>query len=170
MPISTRAFRWVTLSVGLGLVAGCGVGLKPPDVAPMVDPVSEGDGPMRPMPRPGARSVPAGAVTVEQFDTTTARQRQAAAEAPQGQGGETELGRTIATLGDPADPGFWAKTPLVREVRQGRLVYPANGNSVQVELRPLPGEPGAGSQVSLAAMRVLGAPLTGLPELIVLTQ
>jgi len=32
-------------------------------------------------------------------------------------------------------------------------------------LRPSGGEPGAGSQISLAAMRLLDAPLTGLLEL-----
>ncbi len=108
---------------------------------------------------------PADARTVAQFDTTTAEEKQAAAAAPVA--AERELGTTIASLGDPTDPGFWAETPLVTVAQSGRLVYPGNGNSVQVELRPSGGEAGSGTRVSLPAFQVLGAPLTGLPELVV---
>ncbi|MGB5558538.1 MAG: hypothetical protein WBN04_11065 [Paracoccaceae bacterium] len=108
---------------------------------------------------------PASAATAEQFDTTTEAERQAAlARAPTG---ERELGRTVASLGNPADPGFWLETPLVTKVTQGRVVYPLTGNSVAVELRPIAAAPGAGSRISLPAIRLLGAPLTGLPELTV---
>lgn len=107
---------------------------------------------------------PPDAASVEEFDTTTEEERVAAA-APV-EGGE-ELGTTVATLGSPAEAGFWMETPLVSEVRQGRLVYAETGKSVQVELRPSGGPAGGGSRVSLAAMRVLGAPITGLPELVV---
>ncbi|NBD29495.1 MAG: D-galactarate dehydratase, partial [Alphaproteobacteria bacterium] len=48
--------------------------------------------------------------------------------------------------------------------------YPAAGTSIAVELRPSGGAPGAGSQVSLAAMRLLEAPLTGLPELVLFAE
>jgi hypothetical protein len=75
------------------------------------------------------------------------------------------LGTSIATLGSPTDPGIWLKTPLVSEVSQGRIEY--NGTSVNVELRPSGGAQGAGSQISLAAMRLIEAPLTGLPEVTV---
>ncbi|WP_342344709.1 D-galactarate dehydratase [Vannielia litorea] len=108
---------------------------------------------------------PADARTADQFDTTTDEEKQAAAAAPVA--AERELGSTIASLGDPTDPGFWAETPLVNTAQAGRLVYPGNGNSVQVELRPSGGEPGSGTRVSLPAFQVLGAPLTGLPELLV---
>ncbi len=47
----------------------------------------------------------------------------------------------------------------------GRLVYPAKDTSVEVELIPTGDERGAGSRVSLAAFRVLEAPLTDLPTL-----
>ena len=106
---------------------------------------------------------PAEATTATEFDTTTAEEREDAAAAEGGR----ELGRTVASLGDPTDPGFWLETPLVSEVTQGRLVYPETGNSVKVELRPTGKEPGSGSRISLPAMRVLEAPLTGLPELVV---
>ena len=106
----------------------------------------------------------ANARTVEQFDTTTAEDR-AAAVAAAPSGGERRLGTTIASLGSPTDPGIWFKTPLVSDVTQGRVEY--NGNSVNVELRPSGGAVGSGSQISLAAMRLIEAPLTGLPEVTV---
>ena len=139
------------------MLAGCAGLLQPgpPDSAAGAD----GTG-IRPAARP-----PAGAVTAEQFDTTTEAERQAAlARAPRG---ERELGRTIASLGNPAEPGFWLETPLVTQVTHGRVVYPLTGNSVAVELRPIAAAPGAGSRISLPAIRLLGAPLTGLPELTV---
>lgn len=152
--------RWITIAM-LGLaLAGCG---------------EMGRRIAAPTPEPGApeaevagASVPvpvAGAATPEQFDTTSAEQRAAAAAAPVI--AEVRLGTTIASLGDPSDPGFWAETGLVDEVVQGRLEYPAEGTSVRVELRPSGGSPGSGTRVSLPAMRVLRAPLTALPELTV---
>ena len=105
---------------------------------------------------------PAAARTVEEFDTTTAEDRAAAVAAPVGQ---TALGTTIASLGSPTDPGIWLLTGLVTELVQGRVEY--QGQSVNLELRPSGGAATAGSQISLAAMRLLGAPLTGLPELTV---
>ncbi len=109
---------------------------------------------------------PKNAQTVDQFDTTSTAEKKAAAAAPPVPA-EKRLGTTIASLGDPSDPGFWAETGLVDAVVQGRLEYPASGKSVQVELRPSGGPAGAGTRVSLPAMRVLEAPLTELPELIV---
>lgn len=153
---------WVKVSGGLCgalLLAGCAE-FGAPAIAPTEDAV-------RPVARPdSAPPPPEDAVTVEAFDTTTEAERVAAAAAPD-TGGERELGRTIASLGDPTDPGFWAKTPLVDEVQPGRLDYPETGKSVLVELRPLEAAPGSGSQVSLPALRLLEAPLTALPELIV---
>ena len=105
---------------------------------------------------------PAAARTVEEFDTTTAADRAAAVAAPVG---EQNLGTTIASLGPPTEPGIWLRTGLVTELVQGRVAY--QGTSVNVELRPSGGAASAGSQISLAAMRLLGAPLTGLPELTV---
>ena len=79
------------------------------------------------------------------------------------------IGTTIASLGDPAEGGFWVKTALVSAPTSGRVVYVNSGRSVQVQLIPLDGPAGGGSQISLAAMRLLDAPLTGLPELVVYT-
>lgn len=110
-----------------------------------------------PAPRPAARATPA------QLDTTTAEQRAAAAQAPTS-GGETRLGTTVGSLGNPSEGGFWIKTPLVRETAMGRIVNPATGKSAKVELRPLTGG-GSGSQVSLPALQLLGVPLTDLPTL-----
>ncbi len=101
---------------------------------------------------------PAGATTVGEFDTTTAADR---AEALDTDTGGSALGTVTATLGAPTDPGIWVKTALVSEVTQGRADY--NGQSINVELRPLSGS--AGAQISLPAMRLLNAPLTGIISL-----
>ena len=90
-----------------------------------------------------------------------------AAAAPPSDG---RLGNTVATLGDPGESGFWLRTSLVKETTPGRVVYLSSGRSVQVELRPLSGPAGGGSQISVDAMRLLDAPLTSLPELVVYTR
>ncbi|MHC0054052.1 hypothetical protein [Actibacterium sp. D379-3] len=156
--------RPVLAALVLVCLAGCAGGINPfgRDNAPeAVTP----DAP-RPQPRSDSAAPPAGAHTAEAFDTTTSAERAAAVASPPATRPDRELGRTIASLGDPGDPGFWAKTPLVQDAQPGRLVDPATGNAVLVELRPLAGE-GGGSQVSLPALRILGVPLTALPELIV---
>lgn len=107
---------------------------------------------------------PAGATTVDQFDTTTDEDR-AAATSVDDSAETQELGVTIASLGPPTEPGIWLKTPLVDELSPGRIVF--NDKSINVELRPSGGAPGSGSQISLAAMRLIEAPLTGLPEITV---
>jgi hypothetical protein len=105
-----------------------------------------------PTPPPNAR-------TVEQFDTTTEEQR-AAAAAPSA--GGRSLGTTVASLGNAADPGFWMETSLVSDVTLGRVVFPVNGKEVEVELRS---SDGGSSRISLAALRLLEAPLTELVTL-----
>ena len=86
----------------------------------------------------------------------------AAAARPVATGGR--LGTTIASLGDATERGFWIKTPLVTAPAKGRIVDPATGRSVNVDLIPLPGPASAGSQVSLPALTTLGADLTDLPQ------
>ncbi|MEL6451050.1 MAG: hypothetical protein AAFQ19_07300 [Pseudomonadota bacterium] len=78
------------------------------------------------------------------------------------------LGRTVASLGNAAEPGLWLKTPLVQSERNGSVFYPETGKTVAVTLIPIDGPDTAGSRLSLAAMQALGAPLTGLPEVDVL--
>jgi hypothetical protein len=83
---------------------------------------------------------------------------------------ETEagtLGRTIAALGDSNKPGFWIETPLASQPGKGRVRYEKTGRTIKVDLIPIPGEPTAGSRLSLAAMKLLDAPLAGLPEVVV---
>ena len=106
---------------------------------------------------------PRSARNVDDFDTTTTAARQAATQAV---AGGTRIGTTIATLGAPADPGIWVKTPLVTQVTQGRIQY--QGRVINAELRPSGGVAGSGSQISLAAMRLIAAPLTGLVALTLL--
>lgn len=105
---------------------------------------------------------PATADTAAEFDTTTAEDRAEALAAAEPEG-EKSLGVTLASLGSPTDPGIWLKTPLVSELVQGRVEY--LGKSISLELRPSGGEVGSGSQLSLPAMRLLGAPLTGIIEI-----
>ncbi len=144
-------------------VVGCAEGFsggaldQPVETATVVTPTLD------PTPAPPP---PTGATTVDEFDTTTQEDRAAAIAASEPEG-EQELGTTIAALGPPTEPGIWLKTPLVSELTQGRVEYPGNGKSVNLELRPSGGAEGSGSQISLAAMRLLEAPLTGLPELVV---
>jgi len=102
---------------------------------------------------------PRSAQTVEQFDTTTDAQREAAATTSTG---GTLLGEAVATLGDPSVPGFWIETPLVETAAMGHIVFVDNGKSAAIELRPTTG---ASTRVSLAALRLLEAPLTDLVTL-----
>ena len=149
------------LILSLAALAGCttpslqgGLGTTP--LSPMAAP--------EPTFNPAPPPPPATAVTVEQFDTTTQEDR-AAAVATSASTGDQALGTTIASLGSPAEPGIWLKTPLVKALTPGRVTY--QGKTINIELRPSGGAAGSGSQISLAAMRLIGAPLTGLPELTV---
>ena len=119
---------------------------------------------VRPVERPAAPATDVGALggvgqSAEALDTTTEAER-AAATAPDT--GGAALGQTVASLGDPTEPGFWLKTPLVQSETPGR-VETAGGASVQVTLIPIEGADTAGSRLSLAAMRALGLGLTDLP-------
>lgn len=109
--------------------------------------------------------VPETARTVDDFDTTTAGERAAALQRAESEGGQTDLGVTIATLGDVTQTGIWLKTPLVSQAAKGRVELSGTGASVAVDLIPLEAEPGAGSRISLAAMRLLEIDLTSLAEL-----
>lgn len=139
--------------------------LKPKDRA---EPAAVPADPGAPLDTVAPRPPPANAASEEAFDTTTRQERKAAAEKPAG--GEALLGTTVASLGDPARPGFWLQTPLVDAPAKGRVEYPANGKSAQVDLIPIDGPATAGSRISLAAMRLIEAPLTELPELRVFRQ
>lgn len=132
-----------------------------PETAPE-EPAATLDPTPPPPPPPEAR-------TADQFDTTSEEDRaEALAPAePEEGGAERALGTTIASLGDPTDPGIWLKTPLVTDLTEGRVENPATGKSITLELRPSGGAPGSGSQISLPALRLLEIPLTDLPELAV---
>lgn len=145
-------------TIGLVLMLGaCAATVEAPDVV-VPAPVTEVATPAAPapLPRPTAR-------TAAEFNTTTAEQRAAAAAAPVA--AEQRLGTTIASLGDPSQPGFWIKTPLVSAAGQGRVVNPANGKSSKVDLIPLDGPASGGSQLSLPVIQLLGVSLTDLPEI-----
>lgn len=113
-------------------------------------------------PATAAPPPPVAAKTAEAFDTTTPEQR-AAAAAP-ATAPTKALGKTVASLGSPTEPGLWLKTPLVKTEVQGRVTNPANGKSSVVTLLPIEGPATAGSRMSLAALRLIGASLTDLTE------
>ena len=151
------------LPLSLALLPACAdLGLPPlmaaaPGAAIVTDevvaPVETLDPTPPPPPPPMAR-------TVDEFDTTTAEDRAEALATPE-PAGERALGSTVASLGDPTDPGIWLSTPLVSALTPGRVAW--QGNSVNLELRPSGGAAGSGSEISLAAMRLLEVPLTDLP-------
>ncbi len=163
--------RLLVIVVACVWVAGCArIGVGNQSVGGG-DAALSGSGQTRPQARPGALrpavKPPAHARTVEQFDTTSAAEKTAAAEAAkkaQTSGAGRRLGVTVASLGDPAEPGLWMQTPLVTSAQKERVVYPANGKAVELELIPIDGPKTAGSRMSLAALRVIEAPLTDLPE------
>ena len=152
----------------LGAVSACAVA-PTTEARPEVDVTEAEDGQIRPEPRPNdldvtATPVPSGATTVEEFDTTSAQERNDAVAEAETAGGDAALGSTVASLGSPTEPGFWLKTPLVSKPTKGKVTYPGSGKSVAVDLIPIDGPKTAGSRMSLAAMRLIEAPLTGLPE------
>ncbi|MCW9042301.1 MAG: hypothetical protein OQK05_03060 [Pseudopelagicola sp.] len=73
-----------------------------------------------------------------------------------------ELGTTVVSLGAASEPGMWLKTPLVDREQKGRVYH--EGLWLAVTLIPIEGAATAGSRMSLAAMRALELPLTGLTE------
>ncbi|PYE85393.1 D-galactarate dehydratase [Pseudoroseicyclus aestuarii] len=135
--------------------------------------VEQASAPAPAAPAPASDAAPAASApaitagTAEQFDTTSAEDRAAATQAPAE--GAQRLGTTVASLGAPTEPGIWLETPLVSAVTPGR-VEAAGGASVNLELRPSGGSAGSGSQISLAALRLLELPLTSLPELTVFSR
>ena len=64
---------------------------------------------------------PAGAITAEALDTTTEAQKEAAT-AVVAAAGDTLIGQTIISLGNPAEPGFWLRGGPVKTASQGRVV------------------------------------------------
>lgn len=72
------------------------------------------------------------------------------------------LGTTTATLGLLERDGIWVATPLVSDQRVGRVVVVATGTSANVTLLPNGGVAGSGSQISVAAMQILGVQLTDI--------
>ena len=157
----------IRIAISLSLVfalAACGGGFPFGRKAANGPAEPAGIGLTRPMTRPSGlgNAPPPGARTAEEFDTTTAAEREAA-KAPSA--GGAALGSTVAGLGDPTRAGFWLETPLVTAEGPGRVVYAKSGASAQVLLIPIDGAATAGSRLSLAAMRVLGVPLTELVEL-----
>ncbi|MFZ8969609.1 MAG: hypothetical protein ACO2ZF_00225, partial [Paracoccaceae bacterium] len=102
------------------------------------------------------------------LDVATREEREAAVA--QTSVAETQaLGETIVSLGNPAETGFWVKTPLLGTKSSGRVTHKETGKSVNVTLLPLDGQ-GSGSQISLSAMRALGLPLSSLTSVVIFQE
>lgn len=134
----------IILAVGLAL-AGCAA-LQPDRDAP----------PPEAAPEP----VAADAVVDDAADETVA------APPPQRpQPGAGALGRTVASLGNPAEGGLWLVTGLVTQPGQGRVRDVQSGTTVVLELRPSGGARDGGSRLSLEGYRALGLSPVALPVL-----
>lgn len=97
--------------------------------------------------------------TAEDLDNSTPQERDAAIDtAVAGR----SLGQTVVSLGSPAEPGFWLKTPLVSAATPGQVRNPSSGNTISVTLIPIDGPKTAGSRMSLSAMRLLDVNLAEL--------
>jgi len=155
-------------------LAGCAEfqTLFPAEPAPDPAPVVAAAAPTRSAPAqarpPSDGPIPTADRSVETPDTTTAEER-AAATAPASRPSGA-VGTTVAGLGDPAQPGFWIETPLVDSEGPGRVVLSETGAAAQVKLIPIDGPATAGSRLSLAAMRLLEAPLSDLVEVQVFAE
>lgn len=99
----------------------------------------------------------------EALDIATAEQREEATTIkPVAK--EKKLGIAIASLGNPAETGFWVKSDLVSAPTKGRITDLATGEQVNVDLFPAETAQ-SGTQLSLSAMRALGVSLIDLPEI-----
>ncbi|AHD10216.1 hypothetical protein [Phaeobacter gallaeciensis] len=121
--------------------------------APVADPVDDTAGSV-PL-APGVEQTP--------LDGTGGQQVASAGTAS----GYTGRASTVASLGDPSQSGLWMETPLVDSPQVARVRSP-RGTEVTLTLRPIGGDTGAGSRLSIDAMRALGLPLTELVEVQVL--
>ena len=161
--------KFLALIVLIAGLAGCAaLGPQPSTTRPSEaaqNPESAAqEGQTRPRMRPDtvAKAPPSTARTVEQFDTTSASDRR---EATAPQTSAALIGTTIASLGDVTRPGFWLETPLVTQPGKGQVNLPGSSTKVALDLIPIDGPATAGSRISLAAMRLLGVPLTDLPHI-----
>lgn len=153
------------LSVSALLLAGCAdFALTPPNGGQTAAPTPAA-APAPTSTRPPLTGAPR---TVDDFDVASADERQAAVAAPTPSAGS--IGTTVASLGDPARPGFWMETPLVSSPQRGSVLYRPTGRRLNLDLIPIDGPASGGSRLSLSAMRMLDAPLTGLPRVDVFTN
>ncbi|MEP3345522.1 MAG: hypothetical protein ABJN34_11780 [Litoreibacter sp.] len=145
-----------------------GLGKRPETTAPAAsEPLSAINLPedaveTTPLEAPASVEVSSIGQSAASLDQTTEAEKAAAKAVPTN--ATSQLGTTVASLGDPTEQGFWLRTPLVSEETQGS-VETEGGAVVQVKLIPIEGAASAGSRISLAAMRALGLGLTDLATL-----
>ncbi|KAB7616304.1 hypothetical protein F9L33_06010 [Amylibacter sp. SFDW26] len=83
---------------------------------------------------------------------------------------EQDLGKTVISLGLLDQTGFWLQTPLVSAEAEGRVLYAGTGKTANVRLIPNGAPSGSGSQMSIAAMQLLGIAISDLVEVQVFTR
>lgn len=140
------------------LVSLCGCALL--DKPAVTPPTANAAAPVAPLVAPPVTPLARSAAAL---DNSTDAQRSAALQAAPGAG--QDLGRVTVTLGNPTEQGFWLRSALVTAPAKGRVTTD-QGASISLDL--LPGT--AGAQLSLAAFRTLGLPLTGLPSVTVFLE
>lgn len=104
-----------------------------------------------------------GQTTVAAASKVTVAELEQAKAKPVGRP-ERDLGKTIASLGLIDETGFWLRTPLVSSEADGRVVFLKTGTAINLRLIPNGAEAGSGSQISIAAMKVLGISIVDLAE------
>ena len=158
-----QPFKKITAIALVGLVTtGCsatkGLFIKKDKPDTMIEVSIPSDEAPRAKPRPNSEDPDLAAIkTVTDSEIAEATARPTARP-------EQDLGTTIISLGLLDRDGLWLRTPLVKSEAAGRVVYSKLGSSANVTLLPLKGNKGAGSQMSLAVMQVLGIPFTELAE------
>ncbi len=104
-----------------------------------------------------------GRITVADAAKVSDTELKAAASKPAAQTTK-RLGKTIVSLGLLDEAGFWLQTPLVASETEGRVVNAVSGKSANIRLIPNGAPSGSGSQMSIAAMQLLGIAITDLAE------
>jgi len=154
----TRIFR-IAITLGLtALLAGCAIGR--PEPLALFTPTGE---PLADIEAPPGDPVPDATAAGDGADTAEGA---APEENATPHGAPDVYGITVATLGDPTDPGLWIETPFAQIEMPGRVIS-ESGRVLQLMLRPSGGALGSGSRISLEAMQALGLSLTDLAILTV---
>ena len=162
--------KWLGIVGGLSLLAGCAdleqafggpQTVSTPTLGATVE-SSVDNAPMTAVSPPKVIKNTGAPKKTEALDVATAEERKEAVTI-EPVSSEKKLGIAIASLGNPAETGFWVKSDLVSKPTKGRITDLSSGTQVNVDLFPAETAQ-SGTQLSLSAMRALGVSLIDLPE------